>query len=229
MLKPCDASSIDSEETLKPEATPSALSDEEARMITDDEIHMRLVKPLSEGCFLTALFDTCHSGTVMDLPFEYNVYSGRVKHRGLLEALYFYLHLAEEDLKGLLGISNLSILPDEHEACVCAGKATCIAASKFSEVIHHFRTSTTTSGTSSLKNSWFHNAISHLTELADAVRGKDISHAEPLPITQDILLEEKYRLHCLHSMRARLLKLNRFRDERAAAATVVSTCFPGFA
>jgi len=38
--------------------------------ITDDEIFMRLVKPLPPGVRLTAVMDCCHSGTGMDLPFE---------------------------------------------------------------------------------------------------------------------------------------------------------------
>lgn len=31
--------------------------------------HTLLVKPLPAGCRLTAIFDSCHSGTVMDLPY----------------------------------------------------------------------------------------------------------------------------------------------------------------
>lgn len=31
--------------------------------------HDMLVKPLPAGCRLTAIFDSCHSGTVMDLPY----------------------------------------------------------------------------------------------------------------------------------------------------------------
>jgi hypothetical protein len=38
-------------------------------VIIDDELHKIMVKPLPEGCRLTALFDSCHSGTVLDLPY----------------------------------------------------------------------------------------------------------------------------------------------------------------
>jgi hypothetical protein len=37
--------------------------------IVDDEMHAIMVKPLPPGCRLTAVFDSCHSGTVLDLPF----------------------------------------------------------------------------------------------------------------------------------------------------------------
>ncbi|KAH8810324.1 caspase domain-containing protein [Flagelloscypha sp. PMI_526] len=46
--------------------------------IVDDEMHKILVSPLPRGCRLTALFDSCHSGTVLDLPFAYDT-SGRLK------------------------------------------------------------------------------------------------------------------------------------------------------
>jgi len=39
--------------------------------IVDDVIYANLVKPLPKGCRLTAVFDSCHSGTVMDLPYTY--------------------------------------------------------------------------------------------------------------------------------------------------------------
>ncbi|KAL3235338.1 Metacaspase-1 [Nakaseomyces bracarensis] len=40
--------------------------------IIDDEMHDILVRPLPQGCRLTALFDSCHSGTVLDLPYTYS-------------------------------------------------------------------------------------------------------------------------------------------------------------
>ncbi|KAK6071567.1 caspase domain-containing protein [Seiridium cupressi] len=40
--------------------------------IVDDDIHNMVVKPLVQGCRLTAIFDSCHSGTVMDLPYVYS-------------------------------------------------------------------------------------------------------------------------------------------------------------
>ncbi|KAJ3207597.1 Ca(2+)-dependent cysteine protease [Dinochytrium kinnereticum] len=39
--------------------------------IKDDDIHALICTPLPEGTQLTAIFDSCHSGSVLDLPFTY--------------------------------------------------------------------------------------------------------------------------------------------------------------
>ncbi|KAI0697939.1 caspase domain-containing protein [Cerioporus squamosus] len=46
--------------------------------IVDDLMHTIMVKKLPVGCRLTALFDSCHSGSVLDLPYLYSS-NGRVK------------------------------------------------------------------------------------------------------------------------------------------------------
>ncbi|KAK0449071.1 peptidase C14, caspase domain-containing protein, partial [Desarmillaria tabescens] len=46
--------------------------------ILDDVMHEIMVKPLPTGCRLTALFDCCHSGTALDLPYVYDC-NGRLK------------------------------------------------------------------------------------------------------------------------------------------------------
>ncbi|KAJ3899843.1 caspase domain-containing protein [Lentinula edodes] len=43
--------------------------------IVDDDLFKIMVRPLPAGCRLTALFDSCHSGTVLDLPFIYSASS----------------------------------------------------------------------------------------------------------------------------------------------------------
>ncbi|KAK1763094.1 caspase domain-containing protein [Phialemonium atrogriseum] len=40
--------------------------------IVDDQIHQIVVKPLQPGVRLTAIFDSCHSGSVLDLPYIYS-------------------------------------------------------------------------------------------------------------------------------------------------------------
>ncbi|RXW17553.1 hypothetical protein EST38_g8300 [Candolleomyces aberdarensis] len=40
-------------------------------LIVDDVLHDILVKPLPRGCRLTVLFDSCHSGSALDLPYMY--------------------------------------------------------------------------------------------------------------------------------------------------------------
>lgn len=37
--------------------------------ILDDEINATIVRPLPRGAKLHAIIDTCHSGTILDLPF----------------------------------------------------------------------------------------------------------------------------------------------------------------
>lgn len=40
--------------------------------IVDDEMHRIMVMPLKPGVRLTAIFDSCHSGTALDLPYVYS-------------------------------------------------------------------------------------------------------------------------------------------------------------
>lgn len=44
-----------------------------AGQIIDDDVHDALCKGLPEGVRLTAIFDCCHSESIMDLPYIYNV------------------------------------------------------------------------------------------------------------------------------------------------------------
>ncbi|POS84539.1 hypothetical protein EPUL_003382 [Erysiphe pulchra] len=61
--------------------------------IVDDQIHQILVKPLPAGARLTAIFDSCHSGSCLDLPYIYST-------QGVLKEP----NLAKEAGQGLLGI-----------------------------------------------------------------------------------------------------------------------------
>ncbi|KAF9339083.1 Ca(2+)-dependent cysteine protease [Linnemannia elongata] len=47
------------------------LDHKETGVITDDELHTMLVKALPPGVRLTAVFDCCHSGSALDLPYLY--------------------------------------------------------------------------------------------------------------------------------------------------------------
>jgi hypothetical protein len=51
--------------------------------IVDDEMHSIMVKPLPPGCRLTAIFDSCHSGSVLDLPYIYST-EGKIKEPNLV-------------------------------------------------------------------------------------------------------------------------------------------------
>ena len=56
-------------------------------------MHRIMVRPLSSGVRLTAIFDSCHSGTALDLPYIYST-------QGILKEP----NLAKEAGQGLLGV-----------------------------------------------------------------------------------------------------------------------------
>lgn len=55
----------------------------QAGQIVDDEMHHIMVRSLPQGCRLTAIFDSCHSGSALDLPYIYST-QGVVKEHALL-------------------------------------------------------------------------------------------------------------------------------------------------
>lgn len=67
--------------------------------IVDDEMHRIMVRPLQAGVRLTAIFDSCHSGTALDLPYIYST-QGVLKEpnlakeagQGLLNVITSYSH-----------------------------------------------------------------------------------------------------------------------------------------
>src|SRR5271170_4993200 len=61
--------------------------------IVDDEMHRIMVKSLPAGVRLTAIFDSCHSGSALDLPYLYST-------QGVLKEP----NLAKEAGQGLLSI-----------------------------------------------------------------------------------------------------------------------------
>ncbi|EFW20090.1 Ca(2+)-dependent cysteine protease [Coccidioides posadasii str. Silveira] len=61
--------------------------------IVDDEMHRIMVRPLPAGVRLTAIFDSCHSGSALDLPYIYST-------QGVLKEP----NLAKEAGQGLLGV-----------------------------------------------------------------------------------------------------------------------------
>lgn len=89
--------------------------------IVDDELHHLVVKPLTAGVRLTAIFDSCHSGSVLDLPYTYST-KGVLKEpnlaaeagQGLLSAIGSY---ARGDMGGvassLLGFAKKAYKGDD--------------------------------------------------------------------------------------------------------------------
>ncbi|RKP12029.1 peptidase C14, caspase domain-containing protein [Piptocephalis cylindrospora] len=62
------------------------LDHQQAGQIVDDEMHAIMVRPLPQGVRLTAIFDSCHSGTALDLPYVYASDGTLVKNGGLKAA-----------------------------------------------------------------------------------------------------------------------------------------------
>ena len=75
--------------------------------IVDDEMHRILVQPLQAGVRLTVIFDSCHSGTALDLPYIYST-QGILKEpnlskeagAGLLDVVSSY---SQGDLSSIAG------------------------------------------------------------------------------------------------------------------------------
>jgi len=70
---------------------------ETAGHLVDDDMHEIMVRSLPIGCRLTAIFDSCHSGSVLDLPYIYST-EGKIKEpnqalqagKGALDAFQSY-------------------------------------------------------------------------------------------------------------------------------------------
>ncbi|KAJ5111570.1 hypothetical protein N7532_002105 [Penicillium argentinense] len=63
--------------------------------IVDDDMHAIMVRPLRPGVRLTAIFDSCHSGTALDLPYIYST-------QGILKEP----NLAKEAAQDLFSVIN---------------------------------------------------------------------------------------------------------------------------
>ena len=82
-------------------------------MIIDDELFDTLARPLPEGCRFTAIFDSCHSGTALDLPYMYRIREGEfanahkadedrfaARHKAMVE---------KDDLKSIKGLGKMLV------------------------------------------------------------------------------------------------------------------------
>ncbi|KAH3680207.1 hypothetical protein WICMUC_000472 [Wickerhamomyces mucosus] len=107
---------VDGDEDDGYDETIVPLDFETEGQIIDDELHDRLVKPLKPGVRLTALFDSCHSGSVLDLPYMYST-KGILKEpnlasevgEGLLDSAISYLKGDNAGvMRGLKGLLTLA-------------------------------------------------------------------------------------------------------------------------
>lgn len=100
--------------------------------IVDDDIHDMVVKPLVQGVRLTAIFDSCHSGTVMDLPYVYST-KGVLKEPNLASeaaqgALSAFSAYARGDIGGVvssvMGFANKALRGDDFHNRVIQTKTS---------------------------------------------------------------------------------------------------------
>jgi hypothetical protein len=75
--------------------------------ILDDEMHRIMVSPLKPGVRLTAIFDSCHSGSALDLPYIYST-SGVVKEPNLAKEAGQGLlsSYARNDISGMMSTAS---------------------------------------------------------------------------------------------------------------------------
>lgn len=100
--------------------------------ITDDEMHRIMVQPLSAGVRLTAIFDSCHSGTALDLPYIYST-QGVLKEPNLakdagINILGMLSSYGQGDLNGMfkkgVGLFNRATKGEEAHAKTMATKTS---------------------------------------------------------------------------------------------------------
>ncbi|CCE72588.1 Piso0_000174 [Millerozyma farinosa CBS 7064] len=109
--------------------------------IVDDLMHDIMVRPLPPGCRLTALYDSCHSGTALDLPYVYST-KGVVKEPNLWKdagtgALNAFMSYESGNIGGALSsitglvkkISNSNSINREQVAAMKASPADIISIS----------------------------------------------------------------------------------------------------
>lgn len=67
--------------------------------VSDDEMHDIMVKALPPGVRLTALFDSCHSGTVLDLPYTYST-------KGVIKEPNMWKDVGEDGLQAAMAYAT---------------------------------------------------------------------------------------------------------------------------
>ncbi|KAH9913686.1 caspase domain-containing protein [Epithele typhae] len=91
----------------------------QAGHISDDLLHAVMVKKLPTGCRLTALFDSCHSGSVLDLPYLYST-DGRTKG-SQVTAKWFDYKSTPADVISWSGCKDSQTSADTYENGVATG------------------------------------------------------------------------------------------------------------
>jgi metacaspase-1 len=85
-------------------------------------MHSIMVKPLPAGCRLTALYDCCHSGSALDLPYIYVLLAYFTANYQGSNGLVKEPNLLHEAAHGLLG-AGLSYQRGDVEGVITAGSS----------------------------------------------------------------------------------------------------------
>lgn len=105
---------------------------QQSGLITDDEMHQVMVRPLPQGVRLTALFDSCHSGSALDLPYMYST-KGLLKEPNFLkdagqDLLSAFTAYNKGDnsgvMKGIKGLFNTVVNKDKAAQATEISKKT---------------------------------------------------------------------------------------------------------
>jgi len=161
--------------------------------IIDDQMHEIMVKPLPAGCRLTAIFDCCHSGSSLDLPYMYST-EGKMKEpnlaadigQGLMGMASSY---AKKDMGGLLK-GGLGILKAASGGTQKAGEYTKKTRTSPADVISWSGCKDSQTSADTVEAGQATGAMSHafITVLS---RNKNLSYQQLLNGIRDIL-KSKY-------------------------------------
>jgi len=90
-------------------------------VILDEEMHAIMARNLPPGCRLTAMFDSCHSGTALDLPYLYSS-SGHLKadHNQISRYQRISRHAAG-DVISLSGCEDYQTVADTNNGTMAVG------------------------------------------------------------------------------------------------------------
>ena len=116
----------DSDEVDGYDETIVPVDSKSAGQIVDDEMNAILVRQLPRGARLTAIFDSCHSATALDLPYVYDCY-GNIKKQKVsrkkvgMSVLETGLHMKSGNIFGAIqagqqALNSLTALGNEGKA-----------------------------------------------------------------------------------------------------------------
>ena len=87
---------------------------ETAGQIKDSAIYDAIVRPLPAGVRLTAIFDSCHSGTVMDLPYIYKSTRHTDAHKDESQPSFFERHMSGWGMALTGGVTGIATAVVAH-------------------------------------------------------------------------------------------------------------------